>query len=213
MSEQQAPTEEQIAAQRTLWNILFYAGWGFLLFGLYVSAFLIPDIINNLSGPQTITLSEAAEVASSDATYARIENGAWDCETLAYVEGLSASSLAFGRIHEEIDYTEIFYTDNSQDVVVFVTLSGAVDCADIAEDDPSGYLYSMGSGTRQNLTNDARLARYFTTDTFLEFCGYCGQENSMIGGVFGIGAILIGAGMIVYGRRMRKKYPAPDKQT
>lgn len=204
MSEQTSPTEEQIAAQRSLGRWLRYLGIGLFLFGLYISAFLIPDVIANFSGPESLTLSEAASAASREQTYARIEGGTWDCDTLTYIEGLSAASLTYGRFREETNYTEIFYTDASQDVVVFVTLSGRVDCDDLAGDDPSGYLYSMSSGVRQDLTNDARLARYFNTDTFLEFCGYCGRENSMIGVGFGLAFLLGGAGMFVWGRSMGK---------
>lgn len=204
MTEQNAPTEEQIAARRTLGRWIWIGGLLFVFFGLYLLAFLVPDVIRGLSGPEAFSLSEAAEVASSEQTYARIEGGTWDCDTLTYVEGLSAAQLTYGRFREETQYTEIFYTDDSQDVVVFVTMSGAVDCDDIAGDDPDGYLYSMSSGMRQELTNDARLARYFNTDTFLEFCDYCGPNNSLIGTGFGLASLLGGIGLFIWGRRMGK---------
>ena len=200
----QPRTQEQIDSHQSLGRWLCYLGIVLFLFGAYVSAFLIPDVIRTASGPQAMSLSEATEVANSEQTYARIEGGAWDCDTVTYVEGLSGSQLSYGRFREETKYTEIFYTDDTQDVVVFVTLSGEVDCDDIAGDDPAGYLYSMSNDMQQELTNEARLARYFNTNTFLEFCGYCGRDNSMIGAGFGLAFLLGGAGLFVWGRRMDK---------
>ncbi len=200
----QPRTQEQIDALHSLGRWLRYLGIGLFVFGAYLSVFLVPDVIQTAGGPQAMSLSQAAEVANSAQTYARIEGGAWDCDTLSYVEGLSGSQLSYGRFREETKYTEVFYTDDAQDVVVFVTLSGEVDCADITEDDPAGYLYSMSSGMKQELTNEGRLARYFNTDTFLEFCGYCGRDNSMIGAGFGLAALLGGVGLFIWGRRMSK---------
>jgi hypothetical protein len=200
----QPRTQEQIDALHSLGRWLRYLGIVMFLVGAYVSAFLVPDVIQTAGGPQAMSLSEAAEVANSQQTYARIEAGVWDCETLTYVEGLTGFQPRYGRLRNETKYTEIFYTDDAQDVVVFVTLSGEVDCADIAGDDPAGYLYSMSSGMQQELTNEVRLARYFNTDTFLEFCGYCGRDNSMLGAGFGLVALLGGGGLFVWGRRMGK---------
>ena len=200
----QSRTQEQINAFHSLGRWLRYLGIGMFLFGAYISAFLVPDVIRTARGPQAMSLSESAEVANSEQTYARIEGGTWDCETVTYVEGLSGSQLSYGRFRKETKYTEIFYTDDAQDVVVFVTLSGELDCAEIAEDDPVGYLYSMSRDMQQELTNEARLARYFNTDTFLEFCGYCGRDNSMIGAGFGLAFLLGGGGLFFWGRRMVK---------
>lgn len=200
----QPRTREQLDSLHSLGRWLRYLGIGLFLFGAYISAFLVPDVIRAAGGPQVMSLSEAAEVANREQTYARIEGGAWDCETLTYIEGLSGSQLTYGRLREETKYTEIFYTDDVPDVVVFVTLSGEVDCDDIAGDDPAGYLYSMSRDMQQALTNEARLARYFNTDTFLEFCGYCGRDNSMIGAGFGLAFLLGGGGLFVWGRRMDK---------
>lgn len=201
-------TEEQIASRRTLRRWLYIGGGVLLFIGVYISAFLIPDVVRSASGPESMTLAEAAAVAGSEQTYARVEGGTWDCDTLVQVIGLSPSHRRYGSpLEEDTKSTEIFYTDDSREVVVFVTLSGEVECADLAGDVPSGYLYAMSSGTRQELTNDARLARYFDSDTFLEFCGYCGRENSMIGAVFGMVFLVGGLGMIVSARRMRPPTP------
>lgn len=202
MSEQISAKEQQDAARRQLRRWLPIAGIIMLLLGLYVSVFLIPDVIQTASGPQSLSLAAAADVAHAERTYARLEGGTWDCATLREVRGLSGSSLRYGTRREETRYSEIFFTDSSRDVVVFVTLSGEVDCADLVEQRPTGYLYTMSPDLRQELTNEARLARYFTADTFLEFCGYCGQENSLIGAVFGVVFIVSGAAMIIAGRRI-----------
>jgi hypothetical protein len=63
----------------------------------------------------------------------------------------------------------------------------------------------MSNDTQQELTNDARLARYFEAESFLELCGYCGRDNSLIGAIFGVAFTILGAGMIVYGRKLRNK--------
>lgn len=198
-------TEEQVAAQRTLQRGLPILGSVLLILGLYVSAFLIPDVIKTAAGPQRLSLTQAAQLAGEEPLYARIENGAWDCETLRQVRGLSATALRYGRMREETRHAEVFFTDETRRVVVFVTLSGAVTCDDLARQWPDGYLYAMNGDTRQELTNDARLARYFTTETFLEFCDYCGPQNSLIGAGFGIVFTLGGIAILIAWRRLKPK--------
>lgn len=203
MAEQHSAKQQQAAARRQLRRWLPITGIILLLMGLYISAFLIPDAIEIVNGPQHLSLAKAADVAHAERTYARIEDGRWECETLRQVRGVSASTLRYGRLREETRYSEVFFTDSSGEVVVFVTLSGDVDCADLAEQRPTGYLYTMRDGTRRELTDEARLARYFEADTFLEFCGYCGQENSLIGAVFGVAFLGSGLVMIITGRKIR----------
>jgi hypothetical protein len=99
----QPRTQEQIDSHQSLGRWLRYLGIVLFLFGAYVSAFLIPDVIRTASGPQAMSLSEATEVANSEQTYARIEGGAWDCDTVTYVEGLSGSQLSYGRVREETE--------------------------------------------------------------------------------------------------------------
>src|SRR5690606_11344915 len=142
-------------------RFMIIGGIVLLLVGVYISAFLIPDVLKTASGPQPMSLAEAADVANADATYARIEDGKWDCDTLQLVRGRSVTSIRYGPYREETRFTEVFYSDDSREVVVFVTLSGEVECADLAEEQPTGYLYAMQGDTQQALTNEARLARYF----------------------------------------------------
>lgn len=197
-------TEESIAARRSLGKWLMYGGIGFLLFGIYISVFMVPDAITAASGPQALTLAEAADAASGSRTYAEIQDGAYDCATAVEVRGFAPRHTRYGTLREETKLTEIFFTDESREVVILVALSGEVDCAALGEERPSGYLYMMDDDTRQELTNEARLARYFEADTFLEFCGYCGLENSLIGATFGVVSLVGGLAMTIGGRRMKK---------
>ena len=211
MSDHQ-PTSQQHSSSNPQVRWLFIGGGILLFLGLYISAFLIPDVIKAASGPQSMTLQQAAQVASASQTYARIENGTWHCDTLTQVNSLVPIYRRYDTRGDRAQSTEIFFTDDSRNVVVFVTLSGEVECDDLTGKVPSGYLYTMSDRTRQELTNDARLAPYFTTDTFLEFCGYCGRDNSLIGAVFGISFIVLGIGMIIYGRKLRNTHNAKDSQ-
>ncbi|MCB0114869.1 MAG: hypothetical protein R2873_11380 [Caldilineaceae bacterium] len=197
------PIDEQQAARRTGKRSLLILGGVLLALGLYVSAFLVPDVLKTAVGPQSFTLVQAAERAGDAPLYARIVDGAWDCETLRQVRGISATALRYGSVREETRYSDVFFTDETRDVVVFVTLSGAVTCEDLGQQRPEGYLYAMNSDTQQDLTNEARLARYFMADTFLEFCGYCGRQNSLIGAIFGVAFVVLGSVMLVAGRRMK----------
>jgi hypothetical protein len=201
--------ERQAAALRAFrrWGSL----WGVALLGigLYISALLIPDVVETAGGPQRLTLAQAARVAGPERTYASVEGGSWDCETLREVRGPSATSLRhrFGPLsnRQVTRYTEVFFTDSARDVVLFVTLAGEVRCADLAQQAPTGYLYTMSAGTRQELTDQARLARFFTANTFLEFCGYCGQSNSLIGAVFGGVFTLAGGALLATSLRLRRQ--------
>lgn len=173
---------------------------GVLLFvGLYISAFLIPDVLATAGGPETMTLAHAGEIATNTNTYVQIEDGVWDCDTIDYIYGWSSTSK-----RNEIKSTEVFITDDASpvNIVMLTTMSGEQSCLDLRETTPTGYLTRMTEDTKQDLTNDARLARYFDATVFLDLCGYCGQENSMIGAVFGMVFLLAGVGLFIFGRRM-----------
>jgi hypothetical protein len=62
----------------------------------------------------------------------------------------------------------------------------------------------MSDSKQQDLTNDARLARFFDATEFLEFCDYCGPENSLIGVAFGVVFALAGIAILIVGYRMPK---------
>lgn len=202
MSERKL-TDEQIQSRQTLGRITQVTGILFVLFGIYVSIFLIPDVIQTASGPQSLTLEEAAEVANEERTYVQLTDGTWDCDTVVYALGLAPMYNRYDRLETETKSTEIFLTGDDNEVVVLVVLSGEVECADVSDTLPAGYLYAMSDSTRQELTNDARLARYFMTDTFIELCGYCGRDNSLIGAVFGVISILSGVGLIIWSRNLK----------
>lgn len=203
MQESNQLAAEQQNVMKNLKRTLIILGAVLLFIGLYITAFMIPDALRALSGPQSMTLAQAAGVAQSERTYASITDGDWQCQTLREVRGLSSTRLRYGRLREVTRYTEVFFTDNTEQVVMLVTLSGEVGCNDLTTEKPTGYLYAMNDDVRQELTNDVRLARYINTQTFLEFCGYCGRDNSLIGAVFGVSFMLLGIGLIVFGRSRR----------
>ena len=174
-----------------------------LFFGLYLLAFLVPDVLQTAGGPQSMTLERAAEVATDESLYVSLEDGTWDCDTLVHIRRRSATGSAGTKTTAS---TEIFLTDGrtSPKVVIFATLSGKLLCSDFDGLLPTGYLTLMSSNEQQDLTNNARLARFFSSDSVLALCGYCGTENSMIGLIFGIVITLGGIGVLILGLRMPK---------
>ena len=171
---------------------------GVLLFcALYLLVFLVPDAIQALAGPTSMSLGEAADVATAATTYATIADGAWDCATLSYVRGPSSSD----RLRTITRYTEAFRTDKSGRIVLLARMSGEMSCADLEATELSGYLTRMSAERRQELTNEARLARFFEAEHFLEICGYCGATNSLLGTGAGLLLAVGGGVLIVIGLR------------
>jgi hypothetical protein len=177
-----------------------------VLLSVYVLAFLLPDTLASIQGPQAMTMAEAGADASDTRLYASLTDGEWDCATRREVRGFSPSSLRYGRPSVETRSTEIFYVNAARDAVALVVLSGSVECVDLESQVPSGYVYAMEDGLRQTLTNDARLARYFDADTFLEVCGYCGYDNSLLGVILGILFGASGIGLLILRRRLARTY-------
>ncbi|MBK9122858.1 MAG: hypothetical protein IPM16_07010 [Chloroflexi bacterium] len=165
-------------------------------FSIYLLAFLLPDTIRAMAGPSDLDLDAAPAVVSGESMYVTLTGGAWDCDSFNEVRGVSLTLLKYGRLREETRYTEAFFVSNSRDTAAYVTLSGAVDCDDVTDTQPTGYLYAMDEELQQALTNNAQLARFLFTDTFVEMCGYCGYENSLIGVIFGFIFLLSGLGLL-----------------
>lgn len=197
MEEKTKPTPSNTVLNR---RMVLIAGGVLLFFGAYISVFLIPDVLATASGPETMTMAHAADIATDTTTYAKIEDGVWDCDTIEHVYGWSSTSK-----RNEIKFTEVFVTDGASPVSIamLTQMSGEQSCLDLRETTPTGYLRRMSDDTKQVLTNDARLARYYDAEAFLEFCGYCGQENSMIGAIFGFVFALAGIGLLIFGWRMK----------
>ena len=193
-------------SRATVRRTLLISGGFALAFGLYLLAFLVPDVLATASGPQRMTLAQAAEIASAQNTYAIIEDGEWDCDTIVYVRGQSSTN----RLRTITRFTEVFLTGGAKDnpAVMLARLSGEVACGELSALEPTGYLTRMSADRQQELTNEARLARFFNATEFLEFCAYCGTDNSLIGTVAGLIAAAGGAALLVWGLRMR--VPAPD---
>lgn len=172
-------------------------------FGLYLSAFLVPDVIRSASGPENITLIQAAEIANDQSTYVKIEDAIWNCETIEYVRGPSSS----GTRQITTRFTEIFLTDesNPEQIVVLAKMSGELECSDFETAEFAGYLTQMSSSKQQELIDEARLALYYDAAHFMELCGYCRQENSLIGAVFGVVITIAGLFILGLGFRLPKE--------
>jgi hypothetical protein len=195
IEKQSAPTKPT-AKRRTVLII----GGVVLAFSVYLLAFLVPDVLATVSGAETMTLAHAAEVATDESIYVRIEDGIWDCDTITYVRGRSSTN----SLKTTTRSTEIFLADDKSEIVVLASMSGEMTCGDFDGRIPVGYLTQMSSAEQQTLTNEARLARFFDANSFLALCGYCGTENSMIGAIFGVVIAVAGIGIIVLGLRMPK---------
>ncbi len=204
--ESTTPTSSPLDPRLTR-RTLLVLGWLALLFGVYLLVFLVPDVVRTAGGPESMTLAEAAATADSDQTYARLTDGAWDCDTITHVRTYSSSQRRL-----KVSHTEVFLTDGRAPAqhVVFVTFSGEKDCSDLETVHPDGYLKRMSSGTQQELTNEARLARYYDATDLMELCAYCGQENSLIGTVFGFVMTGMGVVMLAFGYRI-KVPPSTDE--
>jgi hypothetical protein len=181
---------------------LFITGGVMLVFGIYLLAFLLPDVLQTASGSENMTLVRAAEVATDVSAYVSIEDGEWDCDTIVYIRRRASSGGSSTTAS-----TEIFLTDSKRTpkIVIFATMSGRMACGDFDGLNPTGYLTRMSSDQQQELTNEVRLARFFNAETVLALCGYCGTENSLIGLIFGIVITLGGIGIIVLGFKIPKK--------
>ena len=178
---------------------LLIGGGVLLFFSLYLLAFLLPDFIQSLAGPERMTMETAVTQATSESIYVTIEDGEWDCDTIRQVEGYSSTEAD----RRTIRTTEVFLTNESGSVVLLAKMSGEMDCDELKTTEISGYLTQMSSETKQDLTNDARLARFFDATDFLEICGYCGQTNSLIGTLFGIAFAIGGLALIALGIKAR----------
>jgi hypothetical protein len=198
--ETQKPKSNPSKNRRTVFIVAGFT----LFFGLYLLAFLVPDVLSTLSGPKNMSLDRAAEVASDESIYVSLEDGQWDCDTITHVRRRSPSSSGGTKTTTE---TEIFLTDGktTPTIVVFTTLSGRWECDDLNESTSTGYLTVMSDDQQQELTNEVRLAKFFRADTALALCGYCGTENSLIGLIFGVVITLGGIGALILGLRMPKE--------
>ena len=167
-----------------------------LAFSIYLLAFLLPDIIRNLGGPESMTMASAAEIASEESSYVALNDGAWECDTLEHIIGYSSSTERF-----DVQTTEIFLTDPSGKNVVLADLSGEVECDELQGSIAEGYLVKMSADVQQELTNEVRLARFINGENYMELCGYCGTTNSGIGAAFGILFFLLGIACLIWGLR------------
>lgn len=178
-------------------RIFIISGALLTLFSIYLLAFLLPDFIRSLAGPDAMTLSEAAEIATDENRYVTLTDGAWECDTISYVRGYSSSSR---RI--ETKSTEIFAVNRDGSTVALVALSGEVNCSDLDDIPLTGYLAGMTPEREQTLTDEVRLARFVDREAVVELCSYCGTTNSLIGTLFGFAFAILGIGLLIWGLRI-----------
>jgi hypothetical protein len=202
MSAEKPPQQSSPRQRRRMVTI---TGGVLIAFSVYLLIFLVPDFLSAAAGPDTMTLAEAAAIATEGdldtaSTYVHIADGEWQCDTIDYVRGPSSTN----RLTTVTRFTEIFLTDTAKppQTAMLVSMSGEMACEDFAGLEPTGYLTRMSSSQRQALTNAAQLARFFDAQDFLKLCGYCGEENSFIGLIFGVVFALAGVGVVILGRRM-----------
>ncbi len=196
-------TTQPKTSPQTLRRIVLISGVLLIVFGAYLLAFLVPDVLRTLPGPEIMTLAHAAEVAGGDSLYATIEDGRWDCSTIEYIRGRASSSASsVPRIITR--YTEIFLTDGTSrpEIVMLTRMSGEMDCGDFDGLVPTGYLTRMTGDKRSEL--GSRLSPFSNAGNLLEFCGYCGTDNSLIGLIAGIVLVVGGLALVFFGFRMPK---------
>ena len=98
-----------------------------LAFSIYLLAFLLPDVIRNWGGPETLTMADAAAIATDESSYVALSDGEWDCDTIQHIRGYSSSTERW-----EVRNTEVFVTDPSGAYVVLADLSGEVECDELS---------------------------------------------------------------------------------
>jgi len=153
-----------------------------LLFGVFALYSLLDETLAlMLSTPQPLTVTAAAEIATEENQYVRLEEAVFLCDRVEYREGRSSTSFTDTR------YTDIWLTDEDRTAAVFASFSGRRDCDQLMSGEPSGYLR-----TAERLPRTAGVPPLGESVTYLELCGYCGRSNS-------IALIIVFSIMIVLG--------------
>ena len=70
-----------------------------LAFSAYLLVFLVPDVLKNAVGPDSMSMARAAEIATGDSTYATLEDGEWQCDTIVYVRGASSTNTSYRTLN------------------------------------------------------------------------------------------------------------------
>ncbi len=180
-------SEDEKLSPKTIRRALFIAGGIALFFSLYLLVFLVPDFIRSAVGPESMSVEQAAEIASESSRYVLITNGEWNCNTIDYAYERLTGSQA-----RTVASTQVLLTNSQRNTSIRTSLSGELDCDDLQNTEASGYLSRTGNGP-------------------LELCGYCGAENSAIGVGFGVVIALIGLGLIGWGLRIPPQATEPEQ--
>jgi len=202
------PSQQRGISLKAQARSVLIGGCVLLFFGIYVSAFLIPDVIRTAGGPTSYTVNEAANTVTGE-VYATVEDGVWVCDSIDYLRTYSSASRRL-----TVSGTRAFHTDRDGEVAIWVRLSGELTCDDLQSTTPEGYLEPLPQSTRMDLAGDGQMRYVSTANTFFEMCGYCGTENSTIGAIFGVVFVISGVGLLgFWWVRFRGKTDADDVST
>ncbi len=161
---------------------LLALGIPFFALGVLALGSFILDEAGVFNGPQTVTITEAAEIATGENTYVTVEGANVLCERLRYREGRSSATGT-----TDTRYTDVWMVDEAGTVGIFASYSGRIGCDDITDGDITGFLTAPRS-----LPGSANPLPLGINAAYLELCGYCGRENSLIMG--GISVVMIALG-------------------
>jgi len=166
--------------QRTATIIL---GVGLIIFAIWAGIGIVSDGVPLTT--QTLTISEANDIASDANTHVKLQEVNVLCDTLEYRQGRSSSTHSV-----ETRYTYVWMIDANVDesVAVFAQYSGRTTCDDIQAQDISGFLTTVGD----TLPREAIPLPFGQGAAYMELCTYCNATNSQ-------GMLLLFAAMILFG--------------
>jgi len=149
-------------------NALYILGAALMIFGIIATGGLVLDGIP--LSVQTLTISEANDIATARNTYVNLQDVTVLCNSLEYRRGRSSSTNS-----TETRYTFIWMTDPSAGIGVFAQYSGRATCDDIQSQDITGYLTRAGD----TLPSEASPLPFGSSGEYMELCAFCGLGNSL----------------------------------
>lgn len=192
-------TQKNIENVRKNARYIVWFGSFLFLFGFVLMVLLGQSVLELMGGAQAMTIQEAVDVAHDDATYARVGDIVWQCDSITHTRGLWGRDFRRRTYPSDLrtGYTEVVATSADRRIAMLVTLSGELTCDDLTDDAHEGFLRSGVNFSGLNTRTNAYLNN---ADTALILCGYCGLENSAIGLGMGTFVTLSGLLLIYLGR-------------
>lgn len=137
-----------------------------LLFGVMgVSSFLEMQKIGD--APERVTLAAlAVDLNEKERSWVIVEDGIFNCESLHY-EQVGSS-----------EHTEIFVANGDASILMLVTYSGRLPCAELTQAALQGVAYRMSDKHASLLVDSGRLNAMTARSDLLELCSICGKSNS-----------------------------------